>query len=102
MKRTRHCSECGRKIHLTFSARLKRHGAERPADHDLCVRCHRSLKERVVAARLRPMPNWAMRQRSTLYRLAIVNSERGNDSSSTGEVRSALSSMPMGQSVEDG
>lgn len=83
MKRTRHCSECGRSIHLTFSkaggnqARLRRHGAERPAHHDLCDRCYRSLRSRVVAARMLPMPNWAKRQRSTLFRMDITNTERG-------------------------
>lgn len=93
MKRARGCSECGRKIHLLFShaggrkARLRRHGAERPADHDLCDKCYRTLKARVVAARLRPMPNWAKRQRSTLYRLEVLSYERNDDSSSTRAVR---------------
>lgn len=74
MKHTKRCSECGRSTHLHFSrangnkSRLRRHGAERPADHDLCDRCYRSLRQRVVAARMLPKPRWAERQMSTLYR----------------------------------
>lgn len=75
MKRSKHCGECGRGLHTTFSrasgnkARLRRHGAERPADHDLCDRCYRSLRARVVAARMTAKPKWVERQRSTLVQL---------------------------------
>lgn len=77
MKHTRRCSECGRSIHLRFSrangskGRLPRHGAERPADHDLCSRCYKSIRQRVVAARMLPKPRWVERQRSTLELMGV-------------------------------
>ncbi len=77
MKRARYCSECGRSIHLTFSkargnlGRLRRHGSEQPDHHDLCDRCYRSLRARVVAARMQRKPRWVEHQRATLVQMGL-------------------------------
>jgi hypothetical protein len=47
------CSECDRRVHVLKKGYLP--------DHDLCDRCWRTLRARVVALRLQPKPNWAVR-----------------------------------------
>ena len=65
----RHCEECQRKIHTIIQGRTRRYGVESREDHDLCHRCYRRLRQRVVAARMMPKPLWAYRERSTLWLL---------------------------------
>ena len=61
--------ECGRPVHISVVTRKRSDGVEHAEDHSLCSRCYRSLRNRVVSARMLPMPLWAARQRSTLWRL---------------------------------
>ena len=46
--------------HATVAAR--RYGSSRGVGaHDLCDACHRRLRNKTIAARMAPKPNWAIR-----------------------------------------
>jgi hypothetical protein len=74
--------ECGRKVILSFSrksgnkGRLQGSGVEDPSDHVLCRQCLRTLRAQVIAARMKPKPLWAYRNRNTL----VLIQQSGKDS----------------------
>lgn len=55
------CAECqSRPVHVISSKHF--YGSARNAGtHDLCDRCYRSLRDKVVAARQKAKPAWAIR-----------------------------------------
>ena len=61
------CATCEARPVYVVAAR--HYGSNRNVDtHDLCDRCYRSLRDRVVASRKGPKPHWATR--STLKVMA--------------------------------
>jgi len=55
------CSECGGRVFTKVYGRLTRCGIESRKDHDLCARCFRSQRNRIVAERCGPKPWFAVR-----------------------------------------
>lgn len=64
------CAMCeSRPVHVVSA---RRYGSSRGVGtHDLCDQCYRSLRNQVVAARMGPKPNWAIRAT-----LKVMNEQR--------------------------
>lgn len=70
------CATCeARPVHVVSA---RRYGSSGSVDtHDLCDRCYRSLRDRVVASRKGPKPHWAYRPTLKVMEEQAVGKEAG-------------------------
>lgn len=56
------CAACENRPVFIVSEKQRSFGSSRGVGaHDLCDRCHRALRDKIVAARQGPKPFWAVR-----------------------------------------
>ena len=70
------CAMCEKR--LVFIVAARGYGSHKSVEtHDLCDRCYRSMRDRVVAARMSKKPSWAVRSTLKVLEAQAVGKDTG-------------------------